>query len=77
MDENLLLLSNLAIMSLSKRKFLSLEDRVKMVRMLDSERSSRIIASEFGVGRTQVQNVAKRKREFLRIFSLLSQYFLS
>ncbi|KAH3713826.1 hypothetical protein DPMN_073627 [Dreissena polymorpha] len=50
---------------MSKRKCLSLEDRVKVVRLLESGRSSRDIASEFGVGRTQIQNVAKRKRDIM------------
>ena len=39
-----------AIMSLSQRNFLSLEDRVKAVQMLESGRSSRIIAAEFNIG---------------------------
>lgn len=50
---------------MSKRKCLSLEDRVKVVKLLDSGRSSRDIASDFGVGRTQIQNVAKRKRDIM------------
>ena len=65
MRGNFLLHSILAIMSLSKRKFLSLEDRVKVVQMLEYGRPSRITATEFNVGRTQIQNVAKRKREIL------------
>ena len=48
-----------------KRKCLTLEERVKVLQLLDSGRSSRVIASDFGVGRTQVQNVAKRKREIM------------
>ncbi|KAH3784870.1 hypothetical protein DPMN_162942 [Dreissena polymorpha] len=47
---------------MSKRKCFSLEDRVEVVRLLESGRFSRDRASEFGVGRTQIQNVAKRKR---------------
>ena len=37
-------------MSLSKRKFLCLEDSVKVVQMLESGRSSQIIATEFNIG---------------------------
>ena len=38
------------IMSFSRRIFLSLKDRVKVVQMLESGRSSWIIAAEFNVG---------------------------
>ena len=37
-------------MSLSKCKFLSLEDHVKVVQMLESGHSSQIIAAQFNVG---------------------------
>lgn len=52
-------------MSTSKRKCLTLEERVKCLKLLESGKSTRTVASEIGVGRTQVQNVLKRKREIL------------
>ena len=55
----------ISIAIMSKRKCLSLEDRIKVLHLLDAGHSSRVIASDFGVGRTQIQNVAKRKREIL------------
>ena len=51
-----------AIILPSKRIFLSLDDRIKVIHLLDYV-SSRVIAADFGVGRTQSQNVAKRKRD--------------
>ena len=49
----------------AKRKCLTLEERVKVIKLLESGKSSRIVADEVGVGRTQIQNVFKRKREIL------------
>lgn len=48
-----------------KRKCMTLEERVKCLKLLESGKSSRVVANEFGVGRTQVQNVLKRKREIM------------
>jgi kinesin family protein 6/9 len=53
------------IMSGTKRKCLTLEERNYCVKLLESGKSSRVVAVELGVGRTQVQNVLKRKREIL------------
>ena len=72
MGGNFLLQSILAIMSLSKRRFVSLEDHVKVVYKLESGHSSWIIATEFGVGHTLIQNVAKRKQEILE--EILEEY---
>lgn len=52
----------------SKRKCLTLEERVKCLKLLESGKSSRVVASELGVGRSQVQNVLKRKREIIDEF---------
>ena len=43
---------------------------MKVVRLLDAGKSSRVLATEFGVGRTQIQNVAKRKREITEEFEI-------
>ena len=48
-----------------KRKVLNLEDRVKVIRLMESGKSSRIVAEQFGVGRTQIQQTMKRKAELL------------
>lgn len=50
---------------MSKRKFLTLDDRVKVIKLSEAGKSSRSIADEIGVGRTQIQNIVKRKREIL------------
>ena len=49
----------------AKRKCLTLEERVKVIKLLESGKSSRTVADEVGVGRTQIQNVFKWKREIL------------
>ena len=59
------ILTSLTFVIMSKRKCLTLEDRVKVVKLLDAGKRSRVLATEFGVGRTQIQNVAKRKREIM------------
>ena len=41
---------------------LSLKDRVNAIIMIDSGKSSIFVACEFGVGRTQIQSIHKRKR---------------
>ena len=48
-----------------KRKCLTLDERVEVVKLLESGQSSRVIAAKLGVGRTQIQNVCKRKREIM------------
>lgn len=44
---------------------MTLEERVKCLKLLEQGKSSRVIATEMGVGRTQVQGVLKRKREIM------------
>ena len=46
-------------MSGNKRKCLTLEERVKCVKLLEIGKGSRNVAVELGVGRTQVQNVLR------------------
>ena len=48
-----------------KRRFLTLEERVKCLILFESGKRSRVIASELCVGRTQVQSVLKHKREIM------------
>ena len=55
----------LSITMASKRKCLTLEERVKCIKLLDSGKSSRVVAAELGVGRTQIQGILKRKPEIL------------
>ena len=57
--------ASLTFVILSKRKCLTLEDRVKVVKLSDAGKISRVVATEFDVVRTQIQNVAKRKREIM------------
>ncbi|KAH3870905.1 hypothetical protein DPMN_034097 [Dreissena polymorpha] len=52
----------------SKRKFLTLDERVKVISMLKKGHSCRRVASDLGVGKTQIQNILKRKREILDEF---------
>ena len=52
--------------TVKKCKVLTLEeDRVKVIRLLESGKSSRILAEQFGVGRTQIQQTLKSKAELL------------
>jgi transposase-like protein len=46
-------------MSKAPKKTLSLEDKVKAIRMYDQTQSSRKVASEFGVGKDQIQRLVK------------------
>jgi kinesin family protein 6/9 len=52
----------------SKRKLLTLQDKIKVIQLSKGGLSSRKIADEFNVGRTQVQNILKRKIEFREDF---------
>ena len=51
-----------------ERKCLTLEERVKCIKLLEQGKSSRVVASEVGVGRTQIQNLLKRKKENVLLF---------
>ncbi len=52
-----------------KRNFLSLDDRVKVIRLADSGKTGRKIASEMGVGKTQIHDILKRKHEVLEEYN--------
>lgn len=52
-------------MSSTKRKCLTLEERMKALKMLESGRSCRAVATEMGVSKTQKQSVMKRKQEII------------
>ena len=41
--------------STKKRKFLTLDERVAVIKQLESGKSLRKVAEQFGVGRTQIQ----------------------
>lgn len=49
----------------TKRKCLTLEDRVKALKMMEAGKSCRSVADQMGVGKTQIQSILKRKRELL------------
>ena len=51
-----------------KRKFLTLADRVKVSKMADADRTSRWIAKDVGVGKSQIQTILRRKREIIDEF---------
>ena len=55
-------------MSKAPKKTLSLEDKVKAIRMYDQKQSSRNVAREFGVGKDQIQRLMKRKAQVLDEF---------
>ena len=44
-----------------KRKFLSLVERVKVIELINKDRSDCKVAENFGFGKTQVQNILRRK----------------
>ena len=46
---------HLNMSSTKKRKFLTLDERVAVIKQLESGKSSRKVAEQFGVGRTQIQ----------------------
>jgi hypothetical protein len=54
--------SNLRAVS---RKVLTLSERVEAIKLHDSGKSSRDVAQIMGVGRTQIQQIIKRKSEVL------------
>ena len=45
----------------AKRKFLTLEDRVKVLELVGKGDSIRAIAAMYSCGRTQIQNIIKDK----------------
>ena len=53
---------------MSTRKVLTLEQRVEALKFLEQGKSSRDVTNIMGVGRTQIQNILKRKAEVLSEF---------
>ena len=49
-----------------KRKVLTLEERVGVIKMADTGKSCRGIALDMGVGKTQVQHIIKEREEIMR-----------
>lgn len=49
----------------TKRKVSTLEQRVDAIKLLDSGKPAYKVAEDFGVGKTQIQNLRKRKAEVL------------
>ena len=52
-------------MASKKWKVLTLDECIKAIKLVESGKSSRKVAEEFGVGRTQIQETLKRKREVI------------
>ena len=50
-------------MGTPKRTVLTLEERINVLKRLDAGKSCRQVAKQFGVGKTQIQSIKKRKRE--------------
>ena len=46
-------------------KFLTLEQKLEVIKKLDKGQSARSLAKEYGVGKTQVGNISKRKADIL------------
>ena len=49
------IIKHLNMSSTKKRKFLTLDERVAVIKLLESGKSSRKVAEQYGVGRTQIQ----------------------
>ncbi|XP_069129151.1 tigger transposable element-derived protein 4-like [Argopecten irradians] len=54
----------------SKRTELNLQQRVEVVKRLNSGETATKIAKDFHVGRTQIQNIKKRKAEILQDYEI-------
>ncbi|KAK6166482.1 hypothetical protein SNE40_023159 [Patella caerulea] len=52
------------------RKVLTVEERVKVINLSEQGQSGRQIAESIGVGRTQIQNILKRKAEVLEEYQV-------
>jgi predicted DNA-binding protein YlxM (UPF0122 family) len=57
-------------MASPKRKALTLQERVEVIKMNESGKSARAIAEHFKVGKTQIQSTIKRKAEVLSDFEM-------
>ena len=47
---------------------LTIEQRMKVLELAGSDKSCRSIADDFGVGKTQIQSIVKRKAQVLEEF---------
>lgn len=52
-------------MATQKRKALNLDQKVEAIKLLDSGKPAYKVAEIYGVGKTQIQNLRKRKLEVL------------
>ena len=52
-------------MATAKRKVLTLEQRIEAIKLMDAGKPAYKVVEEFGVGKTQIQNLRKRKVEVL------------
>ena len=50
-----------------KRKVLTLEERVSVIKKSDSGKACRAIAAELGVGKTQIQTIMQERKEIMRL----------
>ena len=53
---------------MSTKRTLSLQERLEVIKLNEAGKSSRVIAEQFKVGRTQIQSTIKRKAEFIDDF---------
>ena len=51
-----------------KRKVLTLDQRVEAIKLLDSGKPAYKVAEDFGMGKTQILNLWKRKVEVLAYY---------
>lgn len=49
-----------------KRKVLTLEERVAVIKKTEEGKSCRTVATEFGVGKTQIQTIVKEREEIMK-----------
>ncbi|XP_069105391.1 tigger transposable element-derived protein 4-like [Argopecten irradians] len=55
-------------MASPKRKVLTLNDKIEAIKLLDAGKPAYKVAQDFGVGKTQIQNLRKRKLELINDF---------
>jgi len=64
-------------MAKRERKILSLKEKVELIKLQKSAgRSQRDLAEQFGIGKTRVQVILKRKAEFLDSYEMQSQVLI-
>ena len=50
------------------RRVLTLAEKIKAIDAVQNGRSNRQVASDFGVGRTQIDNIIRQKTELLQLY---------